>query len=371
MQNLTSAPYYSSFWRTPESSLLRSPQALDSRCRARRHALDSGLRQNDGLGIFRFVILVAAAILGATAAHAQAQAYPAKPIRYIIPIPPGGGQDLVGRALAPRLTEALGQQVFIDNRPGGGTILGAELAARSAPDGYTIFMGSNTSLSINPVLHAKLPYDPVRDFTPITLIAIAANMLVVHPSLPVRSVKEFAAFARARPDQLNYGSSGTGTPAHLAGVLFNDMAGVKLTHVPYKGSSGALTAIVSGEMQLMFGTLTSSLSFVRSGRLRALAVSSAKRSPVLPELPTVAETFPGYEAITWYGAMAPAGTPPAVLNRLHSEFTKVLNNAEFKSWLLNQGAKAAPSTAEELTAQIKRELAMYAPIIKKSGMKAD
>jgi tripartite-type tricarboxylate transporter receptor subunit TctC len=197
-------------------------------------------------------------------------------------------------------------------------------------------------------------------------------MLVVHPSMPVRSVKELAVFARARPDQLNYGSSGTGTPAHLAGVMFNDVAGVKLTHVPYKGSSAALTAIVSGEMQLMFGTLTSSLPFVRSQRLRALAVTSAKRSPVMPELPTVAESgFPGYEAITWYGVLAPAGTPPAVLQRLHSEFTKVLGNAEFKSWLLNQGAETAPTTPDELAAQIKHELALYAPIIKKSGMKAD
>jgi tripartite-type tricarboxylate transporter receptor subunit TctC len=194
----------------------------------------------------------------------------------------------------------------------------------------------------------------------------------VHPSLPVRSVKEFAAFARARPEQLNYGSSGTGTPAHLAGVMFNDVAGVKLTHVPYKGSGAALTAIVSGEMQLMFGTLTSSLPFVRSGRLRALAVTSAKRSPAMPELPAVAESgFPGYEAITWYGAVAPAATPPAILNRLHGEFTKILNNPEFKSWLLNQGAEAAPSTPEELTAQIKRELALYGPIIRKSGMKLD
>lgn len=321
-----------------------------------------------------FTFIALAAMFGSylLAGTAAAQTYPNKPIRYIIPFPPGGGQDLVGRALAPRLAEGFGQQVFIDNRPGGGTILGAELAARSAPDGYTIFMGSNTSLSINPVLHAKLPYDPLRDFAPVTRIAIAANMLVVHPSLPVRSVKEFAAFARERPDQLNYGSPGSGTPAHLAGVLFNDVAGVRLTHVPYKGSGAALTAIVSGEMQLMFGTLTSSLPFVRSQRLRALAVTSAKRSPVMPDLPAIAESgFPGYEAITWYGVMAPAGTPPAVINRLRSEFIKVLNNADFKSWLLNQGAEAAPSTPEELTAQIKRELAMYAPIIKKSGMKAD
>ena len=174
----------------------------------------------------------------------RAQTFPAKPIRYIIPFAPGGGQDLVGRALAPRLAEGFGQQVFIDNRPGGGTILGAELAARSLPDGYTIFMGSNTSMSINPNLHAKLPYEPLRDFAPITRIAIAANMLVVHPSMPVRTVKEFAALAKAHPGQLNYGSSGTGTPAHLAGVMFNEAAGVALVHVPYKGSSPDRKSVV-------------------------------------------------------------------------------------------------------------------------------
>ena len=302
----------------------------------------------------------------------RAQNFPVKPIRYIVPFAPGGGQDLVGRALAPRLAEGFGQQVFIDNRPGGGTILGAELAARAPADGYTIFMGSNTSMSINPNLHAKLPYDPLRDFAPIIRVATAANMLVVHPSMPVRSVKDLVAFAKARPDQLNYGSSGTGTPAHLAGVMFNDAASVRLVHVPYKGSSPALTALLSGETQLMFGTLTSSLQFVRSQRLRALAVTSAKRSPVIPDLPTVAESgYPGFEAITWYGAFAPAGTPPAVINRLHTEFSKVLNAGEFKSWLLSQGAEAAPTTPDELHAQVKRELALYAPIIKKSGMRAD
>ena len=225
-----------------------------------------------------FAVAVTSVMLaGIPTAHAQA--FPAKPIRYIIPFAPGGGQDLVGRALAPRLAEGFGQPVFIDNRPGGGTILGAELAARSAPDGYTIFMGSNTSMSINPNLHAKLPYEPLRDFAPITRIALAANMLVVHPSMPVRTVKEFAALAKAHPGQLNYASSGAGTPAHLAGVMFNEAAGVALVHVPYKGSSPALTAVLSGETQLMFGTLTSSLQFVRGKRLRALAVSSATRTP--------------------------------------------------------------------------------------------
>jgi tripartite-type tricarboxylate transporter receptor subunit TctC len=319
-------------------------------------------------------VLRAAILLGACASVALAQPlpYPAKPIRYIIPFPPGGGQDLVGRALAPRLSEALGQQVLIDNRPGGGTILGAELAARSAPDGYTLFMGSNTSLTINPNLHARLPYDPVKDFAPITRIAIAPHVLLVHPSLPARSLKEFLALARTRPDQLNYGSSGTGTPAHLAGVMLSEAAGVKLVHVPYKGSAPALTATVSGEMQLIFGSLTSSLPFVRSGRLRALAVTSLQRSPTLPELPIVAETgFAGFEAVTWYSAVAPAATPPAVLNRLHAEFTKILANADFKTWLLSQGAEAAPTTADELAAQIKRELALYRTIIKKTGMRVD
>ncbi len=322
----------------------------------------------------QFVVsfLTALTLASACAVSAHAQNFPTKPLRYIVPFAPGGGQDLVGRALAPRLAEGFGQQVFIDNRPGGGTILGAELAARAPADGYTIFMGSNTSMSINPNLHAKLPYDPLRDFAPVTRIAILANMLVVHPSMPVRSLKEFIALAKARPDQLNYGSSGTGTPAHLAGVMFNDAAGVKLVHVPYKGSSPALTSLVSGETQLMFGTLTSTLQFVRNQRLRALAVTSLQRSRALPDLPTVAESgYAGFEAITWYGAFAPAGTPPAVVTRLHSEFTKVLNSADFKSWLFSQGGEVAPGTPEELHAQVKRELALYGPIIKKSGMKAD
>jgi tripartite-type tricarboxylate transporter receptor subunit TctC len=371
MHGISQAHYQPSFWRKAESTTLCHYGKLPPTYLPPREG-DTRLRGNNIVGVARVLTTALTAFLLTSAATAFAQPYPTKPIRYIIPFAPGGGQDLVGRALAPRLAEGLGQQVLVDNRPGGGTILGAELAARSAPDGYTIFMGSNTSMSINPNLHAKLPYEPLRDFAPITRIATSANMLVVHPSMPVRSVKELAAFAKARPDQLNYGSSGTGTPAHLAGVMFNEAAGVKLTHVPYRGSSPALTAILSGEMQLMFGTLTSSLPHVRSGRLRAIAVSSAQRSPMIPNLPTVAESgHPGFEAISWYGALAPAGTPPAVLNRLHGEFTKVLNNTEFKTWLFNQGAEATPSTPEELAAQIKRELALYAPIIKKSGMKAD
>lgn len=301
-----------------------------------------------------------------------AQAYPAKPVRYIVPFPPGGGQDLVVRALAPRLGEALGQQVIVDNRPGAATMVGAELAAKSAPDGYTVFNGSNTTLSINPNLYSKIPYDPIRDFLAVTQIASLPNLLVVHPSLPVKTVKELAALARSRPGQLNYSSSGAGTPAQLAGVMFGDAAHASIVHVPYRGSSQALTAVISGETQLMFGSMTSTLPFVKSGRLRAIAVTGAKRSLAAPELPTVAEAgFPGFEAITWYGMFVPAATPAAIVNRLNAEVVKILRQQEFREWLVAQGADPAPGTTEELTQFVKAELVKYAKIVKDSGMKPE
>jgi tripartite-type tricarboxylate transporter receptor subunit TctC len=305
-------------------------------------------------------------------ANAFAQAYPSKPIRYIVPFPAGGGQDLVVRALAPRLTEALGQTVVVDNRPGAATMVGAELAAKAPPDGYTVFNGSNTTLSINPNLYNKVPYDPVKDFVPVSQIAALPNLLVVHPSLPVKTVKELAALARSRPGQLNYGSSGTGTPAQLAGVMFGDVAHARLVHVPYRGSSQALTAVVSGETQLMFGSMTSTLPFVKSGRLRAVAVTGAKRSLAAPELPTVAEAgFPGFEAITWYGMFVPAGTPAAIVGKLNVELVKILRTPDFRDWLVAQGADPAPGTPDELAAFVKSELAKYAKIVKDSGMRPD
>jgi tripartite-type tricarboxylate transporter receptor subunit TctC len=306
------------------------------------------------------------------AAGAFAQSYPTKPIRYIVPFPPGGGQDLVARALSPRLTEALGQPVLVDNRPGAATMLGAEVAAKSAPDGYTLFMGSNTTLSINPNLYAKVPYDPIKDFAPVTRIGSAPNLLVVHPSLPVRTVKELAALARSKPGQLNYGSSGAGTPAQLAGVMFGDVAHTKLVHVPYRGSGPALTALISGETQLMFSTMTSTLPFVKSGRMRAIAVTSARRALAAPEIPTVAESgYPGFEAITWYGMFVPAGTPAPIIARLNAETVKVLGAAEFRDWLIGQGAEPTRSTPEELGAYVKSELVKYAKIIKDSGMRPE
>jgi len=303
---------------------------------------------------------------------AFAQAYPSKPIRYIVPFPAGGGQDLVVRALAPRMSEALGQTVIVDNRPGAATMVGAELAAKSPPDGYTVFNGSNTTLAINPNLYSKVPYDPLKDFAAVTQIASLPNLLVVHPSLPVRTVKDLATLARNRPGQLNYGSSGTGTPAQLAGVMFGDEAHAKLVHVPYRGSSQALTALISGETQMMFGSMTSTLPFVKSGRLRAIAVTGAKRSLAAPDVPTVAEAaFPGFEAITWYGLFVPAGTPPAIIARLNTEVVKILRMPDFRDWLVAQGADPAPGTPEELAAFVKAELVKYAKIVKDSGMKPE
>ena len=311
-------------------------------------------------------------MLSTAAVTVYAQAYPAKPIRLIVPFPPGGGTDLVARAIAPKLMETSGIQLLVDNRGGGGTVLGAELAARSAPDGYTIFLGTNTSHAINPTLLPKPPYDALKDFAPITRIALIPYILVVHPSLPARSVKELVALAKARPGELNFASSGSGTPGHLAGIMLNEAAGINMVHIPYKGAAPATTATISGETQLVFGSLTSTLASVRSGRLRALAMSSAKRSPVLPEMATVAESgYPGFEAITWYGLFAPAGTPPAIVSRLNAEFLKVLNAADFRAWLADQGADAAPGTPEDFAAFVKAEIARYAPLIRKSGMRPD
>ena len=305
-------------------------------------------------------------------AGAAAQSWPSKPLRYIVPFPPGGGADLVARAVAQKLNEQAGLSVVVENRPGAGTIVGAEAAARSAPDGYTLFMGSNTTNAINPNLHPKLPYDTLKDFAPITRLSAFPNILVVHPSMPVKSVKDLITLGKARPGQLNYGSSGSGTPAQLAGVMFGDAAGVKMVHVPYKGSAPALAALIGGETQLMFASLGSSLTFIKSGRLRPLAVTSAKRSAAIPEMPTIAESgFPGFEAITWHGLMVPAGTPTPIVQRLNAETVKILRQPDFVAWLLSQGADATPSTPEEFTTFLKSELALYARLVKQSGMKPD
>jgi len=301
-----------------------------------------------------------------------AQSYPTKPIRMIVPYPPGGGTDIVGRMVAQKLFESLGQQVIVDNRGGATGSIGAEAAAKSLPDGYTILMGNIAPNSINVSLQPKLPYDPVADFAPVSLVASTPNILVVHPSLPVRTVKDLIALARARPGQLNYPSAGVGSSSHLAGELLGILTGIKIVHIPYKGGGPAMIDMISGEMQMMFATMPAAMPHVKSGRVRPVAVTSARRSQTLPQLPTIAETgVKGYEASTWYGVLAPAKTPRAVVERLHGEIVKMLAAPDTRERLTAQGFEPVGSTPEEFAAYIKSEIAKWAKVIREAGVKVE
>ncbi|MDB5922663.1 MAG: transporter [Betaproteobacteria bacterium] len=327
---------------------------------------------SDSLPTYTTTILGAAiALLAFTCAppFAHGQSYPSKPIRFIVPFPPGGGNDLLARELAQYVAEPLGQPVIVDNRPGASTIIGTELAAKAPPDGYTIFMGNNSTLAINPNLYKKLPYDAVKDFAPVSLLASAPFVLLVHPSLPARSVKELIALARARPGQLNFGSAGTGITTHLAGEMFNLMARVNIVHIPYKGAGPAMTDLIAGHIQLAFNNVLSALPHVRSNRLRALAVTSAARSAVLPNLPTVAESgLAGYEAGAWYAVLVPARTPPQIVTRLHMEFVKVLQQPKVQDRLSADGASIVGSTPEVLGKTIEADIARWGRVIKQAGL---
>ncbi len=305
-------------------------------------------------------------------AAAAADAYPAKPIRFVVAFPPGGGTDIIARSIAQKLAERIAQQVVVDNRPGAGGNIGTDIVAKSAPDGYTILMGSAGPLAINASLFAKMPFDPIKDLAPVTLAASTPNVLVVHPSLPARTVKELIALARARPGEINFASSGHGTPAHLAGELFNSMAGVKLVHVPYKGAAPALADLLGGQVQIMFSTMPPALPHVKDGKLRALAVTSRKRSPATPELPTIDEAaLPGFEAITWHGVVVPVGTPAAIIARLNREIVAVLHLPDVVERLSNQGAEALGSTPEEFASYIRSESIKWAKVVRESGAKAE
>ncbi len=295
-----------------------------------------------------------AAILLTAAAFAQS--YPTKPIRLIVPFAAGGGNDNVARLVGKSLSDSLGQQMVIDNRPGAGGVLGAELAAKSPPDGYTLFLGGVGSHAINPNLHERLPYDPVRDFAPVILLASAPLILVLHPSVPADSIREFIALARAKPGQLNYASNGNGSSSHLAAVMFEAMAGVAMVHVPYKGLSPALTDLLSGRVQLMFSSVVAILPHIKAGKLRSLAVTGSKRLSSMPELPTVAESgLIGYEASSWYGVLAPAGTPKEIIARLNAETVKALEQPEVRNSLLAEGAEPIGGPPEKFAAHIKSE----------------
>jgi tripartite-type tricarboxylate transporter receptor subunit TctC len=313
-----------------------------------------------------------AAVVATVALGASAQNYPTKPIRVVVPFPAGGTTDVLARAAAQKLTETLGQAAVVDNRPGAGGNIGAELVAKSPPDGYTLLMGTVGTHAINPSLYPKMPYDHVRDFAPIILVAGVPNVLVINPALPVNSVQELIAYAKANPGKLNFASSGNGTSIHLSGELFKTMTGLQIAHIPYKGSAPALQDLVGGQVQLMFDNLPSSLALIKAGRLKALAVTSRERAAALPDVPTMAEAgLPGFEASSWFGLLAPAGTPQPIIARLNGDVAKWLASPEAKDKLLAQGAIAAGGTPEDFARQIAAETAKWQKVVKDSGAKID
>ena len=319
----------------------------------------------------RTALYVLAVLLAPVAgASAWAQAYPAKTVRVIVPYPPGGGNDIIARAVTDELTKRTGQQFFVDNRPGASTIIGAELAAKAPPDGYTLFVSSQTTLAIVPNLKSKVPYDPLRDFEPVSMLATQPYLLVVHPSLPVRTVKELIALAKSRPGKIIYGSSGIGTGGHLSTELFKSMAQVDIVHVPYKGGAQAATDLMGGHVSLMFATMSSVYQQAMNGKLRAVAITSTKRSPAAPNVPTVAESgITGFETVQWIAMSAPRGTPKAVIDRLNTELIAGNNSPVLRERLSSQGYDPEVSTPQQLADYIKVEHARFGKLIRSIGMK--
>lgn len=314
-------------------------------------------------------ILVAS--VAATPSSLAAEAYPARPIRLIFPYAPSGGADGITRALAQKLGAAWGRPVVVDSRPGANTVVGTEIAARAPPDGYTILLVA-ASLTINHSLRRNLPYDATRDFAPITQLVSQPHVLVVHPSFPAKSISELIALARAKPGQLNFGSSGTGSGQHFSGELFKAMAGVDLVHIPYKGGGPALTDLLGAQINLIFSTLLGALPHVKSGRLQAIAVSTARRSSVLPNVPTVAESgVPGFESSSWYGLLAPAGTPGEIVAKLNREIVRIVHTPEMRDWIANDGAEAVGSTPAAFAALIKSEIEKWSRVIRTVGIKPE
>ncbi len=318
------------------------------------------------------LLLLALAAGTLAPAPATAQAWPAKPVRMVVPFPPAGGTDVIARVIGPRLGEALGQQVLIDNRAGANGNVGTELVARAAPDGYTVLLNGGGTLAVNPSLYSRLPYDSVRDFAPVSMVALQPSVLVVHPSVPARSVSELITLARSRPGQLNYASSGSGSLAHLCAEVFKRMAKIDMLHVPYKGAGPSLADLLAGQVHLIFASSPSVMPHVRNGRLRALGVTTAKRVRATPEVPTIAEAgLPGFELTGWYGLLAPAGTPSPVVNRLNVDLVKTLNVADVQEKLVDQGLEVATSTPREFADFLKAEIAKYARVVREAGVKVD
>lgn len=317
------------------------------------------------------VLCAAAAGFSAAAAHAQSE-YPNRAIRMVLGFPPGGISDVLGRAIGARLSANLGQQVVIDNRAGAGTTIASDIVAKAPPDGYTLFLQDITTHAINASLYKKLPYDTIRDFTPVTLVAASALLLVVHPSLPAKSVKDLIALAKARPGQIVYASSGNGTILHLAGETFKTMAGIDMIHVPYKGSAPAVQALLAGEVALTFSTLPPALQQVKVGKLRALAVTTPKRNTAVPDVPTVSEAgLPGFDVVLYSGVLGPAGLPAAIVGKLNAEFAKAVNSADVKNTYNTLGVDPITSTPEQFTAHIASEIGKLGKAVRAAGAHVD
>lgn len=317
--------------------------------------------------------LLAAALLGISlGGPAAAQsAYPTKPIRLICPFPPGGTTDVVARLVAQKLTEAWGQQVVVDNRPGAGGVIGTELAAQAPADGYTALLGSITTHAVNPALYKKLKFDPVKDFTPVSLVVSSPQLLAVHPSVPAQSVKELIGLAKAKPGQLNYASAGSGTSPHLTFELFRSLAGIDVVHVPYKGTGPAITDLIAGQTQMMITGVVALMPHVKSNRLRAVGVTSAKRVNALPQVPTIAESgVRGFDVSSWFGVFLPAQAPRAVVTKMNAEIARIVSDPDVRQKLIDQGADPASTTPEEFAAYVKSERARWGEVVRKTGAQA-
>lgn len=314
------------------------------------------------------LVALAGAVIGG---GAFGQSFPSKPVRIIVAFPPGGGVDIVARAMGPKLTEIWHQPIVVENRPGASGVIGTEVAARAAPDGHTMFLGTLGNLTANQYLYAKMPVDPIRDLAPVTQVVDVHFVMIAHPSLPARNVKELIALAKARPGQINYSSSGPGGAPHLGVELFKSMARVNLVHIPYKGSGPSFVDLLAGQVSLTCDSLLQSLPYIKAGRLRALAVLGGKRSPLLPDVPTVGETVRGYELTNWFGMTVPAGTPRDLINRLHGGLVKVLQQPAFRERIVNMGADVVGSTPEQFAAFMKSESAKWGRVIKEANIKAE
>ncbi len=316
------------------------------------------------------LVVLGAALIAATTA-ATAQNYPSRPVRFVVPYAPGGSTDTLARSMAIKLSELLGQQVVVDNRPGANGDIGMTIVARAPADGYTIVLGYIANLGIGPSLYEKMPYDPVKDFASITQVAGASNILVTHPSLPAKNFKEFIAYTKANPKKVSFATAGVASVGHLTGELLNDLAGIDMLHVPYKGSGQAISDLVGGHIKVMICGMASTLPQVRSGKLVGIVTTGIKRTPATPDIPTIAETFPGFESSSWFGVLAPAGTPKPVISRLNADIHKSLQDPAVAKRLAAVGFEITYGTPEEFTAYIKSEIKKWAKVVKASGAKPD